>query len=93
MTVTTPVVAPITSAMMTNALDTSHDGCTADHCIHQEASDSLIAEIRKRMFGITMSAAAEGLEPVMVVFFYALHVGYRLAQLQAAAPVAIEVVN
>ena len=82
---------PVTPELMNQALDEAHDEC--EHgCIHNAAlnkvedkASALIAYLFKR-------ETKEGRDPIMGVFFFGLHVGYRLGQL-INAPIPKEQVN
>lgn len=72
-----PLPSPIPVELMDKALSSAHDTCN-DGCIHNEPLDGCIAKADALVAALFQREVREGRDPVFGVFFFGLHVGYRL---------------
>ena len=72
--------SPISPEMMEKALDSAHDTCK-DGCIHNDPLDAVNDKAQALVAALAMRELREGRDPIFGIFFFGLHVGYRLGML------------
>lgn len=82
---------PITPELLTQAVETAHDTCTND-CIHADAMQAIESELGAKIGALIVREITAGRDPIFSIFFYGLHVGYRLSQL-VSTPLPSDKVN
>jgi hypothetical protein len=70
----------ITSEQLLRALDTSHDTCNEDNCIHAEAVSANYKRCAKQAFDDSLAGLKRG-EPAFAAWYAGMHVGFRLAMI------------
>lgn len=74
------VLSPISSELMDEALTSAHDTCK-DGCIHADPLDAVNDKAQTLVAALAVRELREGRDPVFGIFFFGLHVGYRLGML------------
>ena len=83
----------ITKEMLTEAIRTGHEPCCTDAgCLHEDATKANIKAIEEEIGKCIAYALSAGISPALMVWSAALHVGYKLHQIEST-PVAKDKVN
>lgn len=83
----------LTPEMVKEALQTSHDACDGPlGCIHADALSGATEDLKLAIVTIGMAAMGAP-SPLEFTIFTAIHIGYRLRELEEAGPTKKVLVN
>jgi xanthine/uracil/vitamin C permease (AzgA family) len=75
----------IAPQLLEAAIKLGHEPCK-DGCIHADATEANVKVITDEIAKCMTYAIAEGISPALMIYSAAMHVGYRLRQLETEPP-------